>query len=326
MARTVSSTDGTTPRLAIRFRCQHLSICALFERDRHDRDYSAREGSQPLWQNSVGPGYFNTMRTSVREGREFRWSDSGTRAKVVILSASAEMALFPGERALGQRVSDDRGKTWFEVVGVVEDAKYSSVRAASPPTIYYPATRELEKGVSSWVFLLRVSGPVAPVLSSVSKIIHQNVPELPTPVATSMEETVKESLASERILAMLAAFFGTLALVMTGIGLYGTLAYMTERHTGEIGIRMALGATRSNIAFLVVVENGVLAFSGCVVGLTASWMASKQLASFLFGITPHDPLALGAAVVAIVLVAVTASVWPAVRATRIDPQFVIRYE
>jgi predicted permease len=281
---------------------------------------------QPLWQNSVGPGYFSTMRSSVREGREFRWSDSGTRAKVVILNASAEKALFPGEHALGQHVSDDGGKTWLEIVGVVEDAKYSSVRAASPPAIYYPATLEMGNGVSSWVFMLRVSGPVAPVISSASKIIHKNVPELPAPVAVSMEETVNESLASERILAMLSAFFGTLALGITGLGLYGTLAYMTERRTGEIGIRTALGATRGNIAFLVAVENGVLAFSGCIVGLTVSLMASKRVASFLFGITPHDPLAFGAAVVALLLVAVTASVSPAVRATRIDPLSAIRYE
>ncbi len=283
-------------------------------------------GRQPLLQNSVGPKYFSTMRTSVREGREFRWSDRGTRGNVVILNASAGKALFPGEQALGQHVSDDGGKTWLEIVGVVEDAKYSSVRAVSPPTIYYPATLEMENGVSSWTFMLRVSGPPAPVISSASKIIHKNVPELPAPVAISMEETVNESLGSERTIAMLAGFFGTLALLITGIGLYGTLAYMTERRTGEIGIRMALGARRSNIAFLVAAENGALAFAGCIVGLTISLMTSKQIATFLFEITPHDPLAFGAAAIAVLLVAVTASVWPAVRATRIDPISAIRYE
>jgi ABC-type antimicrobial peptide transport system permease subunit len=174
--------------------------------------------------------------------------------------------------------------------------------------------------------MLRVSGPVAPVISSGSKVIHKNVPQLPAPVAISMEETVNESLASERTVAMLAAFFGTLALVITGIGLYGTLAYMTERRTGEIGIRMALGATRGKIALLVAAENGALAFGGCIVGLTVSLVASQRVASFLFGITPHDPLAFGAAVVAVLLVAVTASVSPAVRATRIDPLSAIRYE
>jgi predicted permease len=282
------------------------------------------KGHEALWQNSVGPRYFTTMRTPLREGREFGWSDRGPSGRVVILNVSAEKALFAGERALGQHVSDDGGKTLLEIVGIVDDAKYSSVRDASPPTIYYPATREMEKG--SWTFLLRVIGPVAPVLSSASKMIHKSAPELPAPVAISMEETVKESLASERVLAMLATFFGVLALVITGIGLYGTLAYMTERRTGEIGIRMALGARRSNIALLVSAENSVIAFAGCIAGLTASLMASRLVASFLFGIRPKDPLAFGVGVVALLFVAVIASLAPAVRATRIDPVSAIRYE
>jgi predicted permease len=283
-------------------------------------------GDQPLWQNSVGPGYFSTMHTSLREGREFRWSDSGAAGKVVILNVSAEKALFPGESALGQHVSDDGGKTLLEIAGVVDDAKYSSVRDASPPTIYYPAALEMEKGTSSWVFMLRVSGPVAPVISSAGKIIHKSAPELPAPVAISMEETVKESLASARVLAMLATFFGALALVITGIGLYGTLAYMTERRTGEIGIRMALGASPSNIALLVSLENSAIAFSGCLAGLAASLLASRLVASFLFGIRPQDPLAFGAAVVALLFVAVTASLAPAIRATRIEPVSAMRCE
>ena len=281
---------------------------------------------QPLLANSVGPGYFGTMRTSVHEGREFRWSDSGPAANVVILNASAVKGLFPGGHALGQHVSDDRGKTWLEVVGVVEDAKYSSVRAVSPPTIYYPAARQIEKGSSSWVFLLRASGPMAPVISAADKLIYENVPEIPAPVAISMEDSVNESLASERIVAILAAFFGALALAITGIGLYGTLAYMTEQRTAEIGVRMALGARRVSIARLVAVENGLLAFSGSIVGLIVSWIASKQIASFLFGITPQDPLSFGVAVIAILLVAVVASISPAVRATRVDPLSAIRYE
>jgi ABC-type antimicrobial peptide transport system permease subunit len=101
---------------------------------------------------------------------------------------------------------------------------------------------------------------------------------------------------------------------------------MTEQRTGEIGIRMALGASRRNIAFLVVLENGMLAFSGCVVGLTVSLMLSKQVASFLFGIKPRDPLAFGVAVIAVLLGAVTASVSPAVMATRVDPLTAIRHE
>jgi ABC-type antimicrobial peptide transport system permease subunit len=141
-----------------------------------------------------------------------------------------------------------------------------------------------------------------------------------------MQDTLNESLASERVLTMLATFFGILALVITGIGLYGTLAYMTERRTGEIGIRIALGARPRNITWLVCAENSTIALSGCVAGLIASLMASKLIASLLFGVTPRDPLAFGVAASALLLVAVAASVLPAAKATRIDPVAAIRHE
>jgi ABC-type antimicrobial peptide transport system permease subunit len=200
------------------------------------------------------------------------------------------------------------------------------VRDTSPPVIYFPAMSVMDNKASSFTFLLRTSGPAAPLIVSASKIIHQNVPEIPLPVAISMEDTLNESLASERALTMLAAFFGVLALAITGIGLYGTLTYMTERRTGEIGIRVALGARRRNIASLVCAENSAIALSGCLAGLIASLMASKLVASFLFGVTPRDPLAFGAAVVALLLVAAVASILPAVKATRIDPVAAIRHE
>ena len=121
-------------------------------------------------------------------------------------------------------------------------------------------------------------------------------------------------------------FFGVLALGITGIGLYGTLAYLTERRTGEIGIRLALGAQRADIASLVCRENSAIALAGCAAGLVASWMASRLVAGFLYGITARDPLAFGAAVGALVFVAVGASLLPAVKAVRIDPMAAIRHE
>ncbi len=284
------------------------------------------KGQQPLWENAVGPGYFRTMRTSLREGREFRWSDVGAAGAVAILNVSAGKALFPSEHALGQHVTNDGGKTLLEVIGIVDDVKYSSVRDASPPAIYFPATSFMGGKAPSFTFLLRTSGRAAPLIASAVKVIHQSVPEIPRPVAITMEDTLNESLASERVLTMLAAFFGVLALVITGIGLYGTLAYMTERRTGEIGIRIALGARPRNIAPLVCGENSAIALSGCVAGLIASLMASKLVASFLFGVTPRDPLAFGAAVVALLFVAVAASVLPAIKAARIDPIAAIRHE
>ena len=284
------------------------------------------KGHQPIWQNAVGPDYFHAMRTSLREGREFRWSDAGAAGNVAILNVSAAKTLFPRERALGQRVTNDGGKTMFEVIGIVDDAKYSSVRDASPPTIYFPAALFMDGKAPFFTFLLRTTGSAAPLVASAGQVIHQSVPEIPLPVAITMEDTLNESLASERMLTMLTAFFGALALAITGVGLYGTLAYMTERRTGEIGIRFALGARPRNIASLVCAENSAIAIFGCVAGLAVSWMASKLVASFLFGVTARDPFVFGMAVVVLLLVAVAASLLPAVKATRIDPVAAIRHE
>lgn len=277
---------------------------------------------QPLWQNDVGPDYFRTMHTPVREGREFRWSDTEKAPRVAILNTAAAKILFPQGHALGEVVTSDGVK----VVGIVDDVKYSSVRNAAPPTVYYPATYAMADSVPSLVLLLRTSGPAAPLVAAAAKVIHRSWPEIPAPVAITMEDTLNESLASERMLTLLATFFGVLALVITAIGLYGTLAYMTERRTGEIGIRLALGARPAQIASLVFRENGAIAALGCLAGLLLSFTASKLMAGLLFGITARDPLAFAAAVIALFFVAVAASLWPAAKAARIDPVAAIRHE
>jgi ABC-type antimicrobial peptide transport system permease subunit len=266
------------------------------------------------------------MRTTLRDGREFRWSDTGAAGAVAILNVSAEKVLFAGEHGLGQRVTTDGGKTLLEVVGIADDMKYSSVRDASPPAIYVPAMSEMDEKAPAFTFLLRTSRNAAPLVASARKIIHQDVPEIPLAVAFTMQDTLNESLGSERILTLLAVFFGVIALVITAIGLYGTLAYTTERRTGEIGIRLALGARSWNIMSLVCGENGIIALCECVVGLVASATASRVVSSFLFGVTPRDPLAFGAAVLALLCVALTASLVPAWKAVRIDPVTAIRHE
>lgn len=284
------------------------------------------KGHEPLWENAVGPDYFHTMRTTLRDGREFRWSDTGAAGAIAILNVSAEKILFAGEHGLGRRVTQHGGKTSLEVVGIVDDMKYSSVRDASPPTIYVPAMSRMDEKAPPFTLLLRTSGNAAPLVASARQIIHQDVPEIPFAVAFTMQDTLDESLASERILTLLAVFFGVIALVITAIGLYGTLAYTTERRTGEIGIRLALGARSWNIMSLVCGENGIVALCGCVVGLVASATASRVVSSFLFGVTPRDPLVFGVAVLALLCVALTASLVPAWKAIRIDPVTAIRHE
>jgi ABC-type antimicrobial peptide transport system permease subunit len=137
---------------------------------------------------------------------------------------------------------------------------------------------------------------------------------------------VDDSLSAERLMALLSVFFAACALLVTAIGLYGTLAYATARRTSEIGIRMALGARRAQVVGLVCGQNATVALTGTVAGLIAALLASRALASFLYGTSVRDPLVLGGAVVALALIASAASLLPALRAARIDPMAAIRCE
>lgn len=141
-----------------------------------------------------------------------------------------------------------------------------------------------------------------------------------------MEQQIADSLATERLMAMLASFFAVSALLITAIGLYGTLAYSTARRTGEIGIRMALGAQRANIIRLILRENTLLVIGGCVFGLFLSFACARFIASFLFGVHAHSPAVLAVSFVVLLLVALLASLIPAIRASHVDPMTAIRHE
>jgi ABC-type antimicrobial peptide transport system permease subunit len=151
-------------------------------------------------------------------------------------------------------------------------------------------------------------------------------PDIPPPVMISMSDQLDDSIRSERMMAMLAGFFAVCALLVTAIGLYGTLAYATARRTGEIGIRMALGAQRAQVVGLVFRENAWIAVSGSIAGFVAAMLASRALASFLYGTSTRDPWVLVGSVAALLCVAGSASLLPALRAARIEPMQALRNE
>ncbi len=277
-----------------------------------------------VWRNSVGPGYFETMRIRLLRGRDLRWTDGPPERKVIVKRSAARL-LFPEGRELGRRVVFQDGKMEAEVVGVVEDSKYSNLRDAAP-TVYSAAVPQDALLGMSFTIVVRTNATPAPLIAAARRIVQRILPDIPLPAAFSMEQLIADSTATERILATLALFFGGLALLMTGIGLYGTLAYRTERRTGEIGIRLALGATPRNVISLVCAENGAIALFGCVIGIAGSAFASKTIASYLYGVSPKDPVVFGFAALLLLGVASAASVVPAVRASKIDPIAAIRYE
>ena len=275
-----------------------------------------------LYRNQVGPGYFAAMRTPLLTGREFRWSDTDKSGSVAILNQAAARVLFPDRNPIGQRIKVEKDES--EIVGVVADTKYANVRDAPVPTVFSSITQGMKK--DSFTALLRIDGAPGPVIAAARSIVRRIAPEVPAPEASNMEAQIDESLATERMMALLALFFAALALLITAVGLYGTLAYTTARRTGEIGIRMALGAQRQHVLKLVCKENIAIAIGGCLLGLIASLAASRFIASFLYSTSPRNPAILSAAALLLVTIASAASLIPAVRASRIDPMTAIRYE
>jgi predicted permease len=289
-------------------------------------EYSAAGGKkQDAYINAVGPAYFETMRIPLLDGREFRWADTTSTGSNVILNAAAAKMYFPGQNPIGRSILDEPAKTPREVIGVVGDARYDDLRTPAPPTAYLPITESKTQN-PSYTAVVRVDGPAAPLVGAARSIAARLAPDIPAPVVTTMDSVLDESISSERVMALLSVFFAACALLVTGIGLYGTLAYATARRTSEIGIRIALGAKRAQVVRMVFRENSVVAIIGSVVGLIAALLVSRALASFLYSTSSRDPWVMVASVVAVVLIASAASLIPALRAARIEPMAAIRHE
>jgi predicted permease len=288
--------------------------------------YTAQGGRpQLMFMNSVGPNYFRTMGIPMNMGREFTWSDTKASGMKLILNQSAAKLLFPGEEALGRQVVDTRDKTTFEVVAIVGDAKYRNMRSAAPAAGYVPIMQDPQEKPSLSA-VVRVEGPQAPLASAARSLAARLAPSIPAPIFSTMDEVMNNAMGTERLMAVLAVFFAGCALLITAIGLYGTLAYATSRRTSEIGIRMALGAQRGNVMAMVFWENVVLAVVGTTAGLIAAVFASRTLASFLYETSPRDPWILIGSVAALTAIASAASLLPAMRAARIEPMTAIRCE
>ncbi len=278
--------------------------------------------------DSVAPGFFSTMRIPMLAGRDFTWNDTPTSGHKLILNQTAARQLFPDGNALGRtiRQDDDKEVTVYEVVGIVGDAKYSDVRSAPPATAYLAMSQYDWKQSSSYIAVVRTTQPAGPLAATVREITAQMAPQIPVPEVTSMEKIIDDALGAERMMTMLAVFFAVCALVVTAIGLYGTLAYATSRRTTEIGIRMALGAKRSQVAAMVFRQNLWVVMGGTVAGVGAALLATRALASFLFSTSPRDPWVIAASICALGLAACAASLLPALRAARIEPMSAIRCE
>jgi predicted permease len=282
----------------------------------------------------VGPDYFHTMRIPLLRGREFAWKDApGSGLKVILNQAAADM-FFPGGDAVGKQLRNTRekdgvklGEEVYEVIGVVGNTKYTTLREPTPPTAYFSITQPgAEDKRPSYTAIIRFSGPAGPLAAAIRQITSTIAPDIPPPTLTTMDAQVDDSIAAERVMALLSGFFALSALLVTGIGLYGVLSYSTARRTSEIGIRMALGAERGQVVSLVFRENVWIAAAGAASGLVVAALASRALTTFLYGTSPRDPLVMTASLAVLCLIAAVASIIPAIRAASVDPMKALRTE
>ena len=272
----------------------------------------------------VSPNFFDVMGIPIVLGRGLTDRDGETAPKVVVINEAAVRKYFPGESPLGKHFgSSPETAGQLEIVGVLRDAKYNSVRDPAPPTMYVPYR---QARLSNAVFELRTAAAPAGAMASVREAARQIDPNLPlTDVSTQIEQ-VEKRFQQEKLFAQAYTLFGGLALLLASIGLFGLMSYNVARRTNEIGIRMALGAQRTDVLGLVMRESMLLVVVGVVVGLVIAVTAARLVTTLLFGLPARDPVTMVGAVVVMALVSALAGYLPARRASKVDPMVALHYE
>ncbi len=277
--------------------------------------------------DQVGPNYFTTVGIPVLMGRDILPEDEGNGQRVGLINQTMARYYFGDQSPIGRRIWDTfpTNRADFVVVGVVADAKYNSVREETPRRFYVPFYHPIIEPTFAQVEI-RASGDPSSVAGAVRAAVKRTAPTLPPVEIHTMNELVSQSLTQDRMITKLTGFFGALAVLLACIGIYGIMAYAVAGRTSEIGIRMALGADRGHVLWLVLRESLLLVVIGVGIGLPAVFAAGKLLTSLLFGLTPADPLTLTLATVLMVAVAAVSGYIPARRATKVDPLVALRYE
>jgi predicted permease len=297
--------------------------------------------------NAVSPDYFQTLGIPMLLGRDFRDQDSpaftpdpkdvppskdqdGEKPvgppQVAIINETMAKRFWPHETAIGKRFTDgDKFKmdNSFEIVGVVKDTKYFGMRNPVESMIYVPDWRQ---GAQPRTLCIRSAAPPARLTGAIRREVAKLDSSVPVLQTLTLEQQFDGNISQERIVTMLCGFFGALALLLAAVGLYGVMAQSVTRRVREIGIRMALGARTGVVLWLVLRHTAIMVVIGALIGLPTAFALTRFVTSFLFGLTPLDPLSLTVSTLVLVAVTLLAGYIPARRATRVDPMVALRYE
>jgi ABC-type antimicrobial peptide transport system permease subunit len=268
------------------------------------------------------------MQIALVAGRDFSDRDTVKSPPVAIVNETFVRQFLGGGNAVGKTIRTKAEphypETQYEVAGVVKDTKYGGLWDEVPPIAFVPAQQYPERVYFTNVFI-RSSSPSAALISAVRQKLNGLYPEMKVEYHEFQAE-VQNGIARERMMALLSGFFGALAAILAMIGLYGVISYIFAIRKNEIGIRMAMGATQDNVVGIVLRQTMGLLAVGVGIGLVLAVFTTRAVQALLFGLRPNDPISLIGAALFLAGVALVASLWPAYRATRVDPMKALRYE
>jgi predicted permease len=270
--------------------------------------------------DAIGPRYFETLGAHILEGRDFTATDSSKSQGVVLISAAMARRFWPGGEAVGRQIVVE-GKG-HQVVGVVEDAKINDVHESPEPYMYFPFA---QSPTGDGTLVVETSGDPRAMVGTIRDAVYRMDKSVPVSVRT-MHSLLQEAFWADRVAATFVGGLSALGLLLASVGLYGVMAFLANRRQREIGIRMALGAARSDVLRLVLTQGLMLAAIGNAIGLVTAFGTTRLMSNLLYGVRPNDPVAFASSAAIVVLISLVATSIPALRAARADPLIALHCE
>jgi predicted permease len=289
--------------------------------------YQRKEGEDAPNLTRVSPGYFTALGIPIAAGRDLLASDDSQSPLVAVVNQTFAQYYFGGGNPIGKQFyfSSDAARTPVEIVGLVKDSKYANVREEKQRFVFCPYTQRYDPAIGAGLtYYVRTEQDPESIASALRHVVRESGTDIPVYDVKTMTRQIDEAIFADRMVSMLSAFFGVLATILAAIGLYGVVSYMVTRRTREIGIRMALGAGKGDVVALILREVAILAALGMAIAAAMCFPLTELARSMLFGVAPHNGLALAGAAVLLTVTSAAAGYLPALRASRVDPLVALR--